>query len=429
MNIKKAISILLSTIMIFSLSACSEEEKTEEKDKIITTSYITYQLTKEVVGDTADVVFLNKQEGEEIESKDLKEIRSSSFIIYEGEELQPWVDNILRNELKDLNIKTINAADGIKLSNIIYDDNLFVSTTFDQDDNKNEDLQDSLFESSTEEIPSEEITSELNSDESESNSKTTEVTTSSESSEEIIGNEEYENNNIRTYLEGLNLYDVVEYFSPIRGYLYDTKNASDLKTVDYEFEGKTYTFAYSQNYDSFFYLGEKTTEQPNAFTDNFTDDYYWFNINNVEIMALNIKEGINGITEKHSSIRNQNYTNFLDELEDLKEVYNKSIEKDSILILGCEYIPGTIIETYELKYSTPYRESIISDRDKENYCKYLKMNNANCSILTVAGDETAAEISEETGLKTATLNLNDDIEKSYIEYMNENLEIIKDCIL
>ena len=438
---KKILSLLLVFSLMFSLTACMEPKNEEEaKQNIVATNFVLYSITKEIVKDTANVVLLEKKDGEEVSAKDLRAIREAGIIVYEGEELEPWINNLLVEELKDINIKTINATKGINFSHIDQSKNLFnenkiienekrqddensseTTTDTSEDASNNNDLQDSLFDG-------------VYHDPTASESQSTETSESETSSEE---NSTTENNStelseaqqlVKTYLEGLKKYDIVEYLAPIRNDLYIIMQQTNKPEVNYIFEGKVYCFAYSGNYDSFFLID---IQPLNAYTEKETDPYYWFSFENIKIVTENIKEGLGLISNNYSATRTKNYKEFLEKISVLEESYKETLSKNKVLILGCEYIPATLINTYNMKYCSPHTNKPLTLKEKANYCDYLRRNRLTVSIFSVDNNPFAEELAKELQLEVEQFNLLEtvsDPEKTFIQYMEENLESIKKCM-
>ena len=461
---KKILSLLLVFSLMFSLTACMEPKNEEEaKQNIVATNFVLYSITKEIVKDTANVVLLEKKDGEEVSAKDLRAIREAGIIVYEGEELEPWINNLLVDELKDINIKTINATKGIKFSHIDQVKNLFNENKIIENEKRQDEENSS--ESVSEIPPSEEsssseiISSETTTDTSENASNNNDLqdslfdgiyhdptvseSQSTETSEEVPSEElptessTTENNSsgmteaqqlVKTYLEGLKKYDIVEYLAPIRNDLYIIMQQTNKPEVNYIFEGKVYSFAYSGNYDSFFLID---IQPLNAYTEADTDPYYWFSFDNIRTVTENIKEGLGLISNNYSATRTKNYKEFLEKINDLEKSYKETLSKNKVLILGCEYIPATLINTYNIKYCSPHTNKPLTLKEKANYCDYLRRNRLTVSIFSINNNPFAEELAKELQLETEQFNsleIVPDPEKTFIEYMEENLEIIKKCM-
>ena len=445
---KKILSLLFVFVMVFSLVACSfqKEEEVVERQNIVATNYVIYSITKQIVKNTADITLVEKKEN--LSAKELRTLREADLIIYQGEEIEPWVNNLLVEELKDTNIKTINAIKGVSFEEINYNDNLFSDTTgfieneisseietsseeisnkteINSSENKNDNLQSSLFEESSSSVSNfETISSEINSSEVSEESSTAEEI-SEEQSDELSDSEIKK---LEDYFEDIKIYDTVKHMSPIRDYLYEQQEKTDKDQIEYSFDNKIYVFAYSRNNKTFFLIEIKAI---NAYTEKEVDPYYWLSFNNVKIMAENIKEGLGLISEEYSSIRIQNYNSFIEDINALSERYSNALSGKKTLTLGCKYIPATIINTYELTFSSPYIGNKLTLRGKANYCDYLKRNKFSSSIFSITGDITANEFAEELGLTVEvfnTLEHVENIEKTYVTYMTENLDILLNCL-
>ena len=438
---KKILSLLLVFSLMFSLTACMEPKNEEEaKQNIVATNFVLYSITKEIVKDTANVVLLEKKDGEEVSAKDLRAIREAGIIVYEGEELEPWINNLLVEELKDINIKTINATKGINFAHIDQSRNLFNENKIlenekiqnEENNKETSEITEDIIGNNTSEIISSETTSEETSSNEANDLQDSLFESSTESPSELPTEETTELTEsqklVKNYLDGLNKYDIVEYLAPIRGDLYIIKQQTGKPEVNYIFEGKVYFFVYSGNYDSFFLID---IQPLNAYTETDTDPYYWFSFDNIKIITENIKEGLGLISNNYSAIRTKNYKEFLERINILEKSYKDTLSENKILILGCEYIPATLINDYNLKYCSPYTNENLTLKQKSDYCDYLNRNRLTVSIFSIDNNLFAEELSKELQLETEQFNslkVVSDPEKTFIEYMEENLEIIKKCM-
>lgn len=116
-NFKK----LLSTGLIFSLTACSgKANSASKKDKlnIVTTIYPQYSIAREIAKDKANVKMLLKP-GQEMHSyepspKDIKEIQDADIFIYNGGHSDAWVDEMLKS-LDTEKTKIVKLTDSVEV--------------------------------------------------------------------------------------------------------------------------------------------------------------------------------------------------------------------------------------------------------------------------------------------------------------------------
>ena len=84
-----------------------------------------------------------------------------------------------------------------------------------------------------------------------------------------------------------------------------------------------------------------------------------------------------------------------------------------------------------MKYCSPHTNKPLTLKEKANYCDYLRRNRLTVSIFSIDNNPFAEELAKELQLETEQFNsleIVPDPEKTFIEYMEENLEIIKKCM-
>ncbi len=118
---KRLASILLTLVLLFSVSCKSVSDKkseTSEKIKIVTTLFAQYDFAKKVGGDKVDVSLILPSGVEphayEPTPKDIVRMKEADFLIYTGDNMEPWVSKI-KDSLKGGNVKVIDASEGIEL--------------------------------------------------------------------------------------------------------------------------------------------------------------------------------------------------------------------------------------------------------------------------------------------------------------------------
>ena len=114
-NIKIAICIAVILIMLGAVVAISLKDNKAYKDNkkltIVATTFSTYDFSRQIVGDNANVVFLMEPgaDGHSFEptASDLIKIKNADIFIYIGGEMEKWVDKILESDTIDVNKTTL----------------------------------------------------------------------------------------------------------------------------------------------------------------------------------------------------------------------------------------------------------------------------------------------------------------------------------
>lgn len=121
---KKMIMLLCVVMVVMSMAAglCLASAKT--KPVIVTTIYPLYDFTKQVVGDHADVVLLVPAGAEphdwEPSPADLIAIAQCDIFIYNGANMESWVDKVLKTTLSGK--KIVNASSAVQVQGAAYDE-------------------------------------------------------------------------------------------------------------------------------------------------------------------------------------------------------------------------------------------------------------------------------------------------------------------
>ncbi len=398
---KKILVLFLCSAILLTGCSISKKEEPEKIPLITTTNYITYTVTKAIVGNTAKVTYIDISPEQEITPKILRTLRSSSVIIYTNDTEEPWVKNCINNELDDSGIKIISAAKGLKEYPIKYKDNLFTQNMTVPSNPENP-------------APPKEP---------ENPKPVKPVKPVKPEKEEIERNEEQQK--IREELDDLDLYDSVNKSSVLNDILSEKRKSSNKDSVKFAFEGNLYIFGYSQNKFSFFLI---EVQKLNAMTEVPVDPYYWLSFDNMKLIADNINDSLNLIIDKEHSVRNQNCEKYKKAIDELKEEYNSYIpQKGTINILDC-YIPQILIDEFDLHYSCLCNNMDLTDKNKLNYYNYLIRNKVTNSLFSTTGEDLFIENEKFKIEKFNTLKEVEDMEKSYFSYMKENLECLKKCI-
>lgn len=98
----KILSIILSLVTIFTLTACQGEGKKSDKLQIVTTIFPQYDFAKNIAGDNAEVTLLLTPGAEshsfEPTASDIAKIQQADLFIYNGGQSEVWVDKILESQ-------------------------------------------------------------------------------------------------------------------------------------------------------------------------------------------------------------------------------------------------------------------------------------------------------------------------------------------
>ena len=117
MNFKKFGWLLLVALTLV-LAACGKSQSQNGKLKVMTTFYPVYDFTKNIVGDEGTVDLLIGAGSEpheyELSAKGRAMIQDSDVFVYENENMETWVPNLLKS-MKDKKTKVIDATKGMVL--------------------------------------------------------------------------------------------------------------------------------------------------------------------------------------------------------------------------------------------------------------------------------------------------------------------------
>lgn len=420
--------LALAMVGCMLLSGCSSSNSEEDSlPRIATTNYITYTITKTIAGNTANVILLDiEDKNAEADAKTLSTLREADILIYTSDEEEPWVKVAKEDELSDVGLKFISASKGINEYPIQYEDNMFTSADEEVVVEDPEETPTPTPQATPESTSEPEETTE-NSETTEEQVTSSETSQEETSQEETTSQENEETAKIREEIANLKQYDTVSQNSTLYKKLSETQSKNNSSTVKYALDGKLYVFAYSSNNRSFFFL---EIQQLNAITEQDVDPYYWLSFDNMRIMADNITEGINLAIDTETSTRSQNNAWYQNQIDKLEDDYNSAIDKNSSINIISDYIPQILIDDFNLKFSAVYNGEKPTLKDKSAYCDYLERNEISTALFGLT-DNYEKEILTETGLEVAEFNPLEtvsDNEKSYFDYMRENLESLKACL-
>lgn len=118
---KKRYGLLLVSMIVLILAACSNDTSEKEDDgklKIMTTFYPMYEFTKNIAGDKADVELLIPSTIEphdwEPTPKDIGNIQKVDLFVYNSADMETWVSDITAS-IDSSDVAVVEASKGIKL--------------------------------------------------------------------------------------------------------------------------------------------------------------------------------------------------------------------------------------------------------------------------------------------------------------------------
>ncbi|MED4036687.1 metal ABC transporter substrate-binding protein [Niallia taxi] len=118
---KKRYGLLLVSMIVLILAACSNDTSEKEDDgklKIMTTFYPMYEFTKNIAGDKADVELLIPSTIEphdwEPTPKDIGNIQKADLFVYNSADMETWVSDITAS-IDSSDVAVVEASKGIKL--------------------------------------------------------------------------------------------------------------------------------------------------------------------------------------------------------------------------------------------------------------------------------------------------------------------------
>ena len=118
---RRTLLMLLFSVLIFTLGACSKKETQEVKGmKIVTSFYPIYAMVKEVSGDLNDVRMIQSSSGIhsfEPSANDIAAIYDADVFIYHSHTLESWAGSLDPN-LKKSKVKVLEASEGMALERV-----------------------------------------------------------------------------------------------------------------------------------------------------------------------------------------------------------------------------------------------------------------------------------------------------------------------
>lgn len=118
---KRTFLLLMTSLLVLVLGACSQKEKQESKGmKIVTSFYPIYAMVKEVSGDLNDVRMIQSSNGIhsfEPSANDIAAIYDADVFVYHSHTLESWAGSLDPN-LKNSKVKVLEASEGMTLERV-----------------------------------------------------------------------------------------------------------------------------------------------------------------------------------------------------------------------------------------------------------------------------------------------------------------------
>ena len=118
---KRTFLLLVASLLVLVLGACSQKEKEEAKGmKIVTSFYPIYAMVKEVSGDLNDVRMIQSSSGIhsfEPSANDIAAIYDADVFVYHSHTLESWAGSLDPN-LKNSKVKVLEASEGMTLERV-----------------------------------------------------------------------------------------------------------------------------------------------------------------------------------------------------------------------------------------------------------------------------------------------------------------------
>ena len=118
---KRTFLLLVASLLVLVLGACSQKEKQESKGmKIVTSFYPIYAMVKEVSGDLNYVRMIQSSNGIhsfEPSANDIAAIYDADVFVYHSHTLESWAGSLDPN-LKNSKVKVLEASEGMTLERV-----------------------------------------------------------------------------------------------------------------------------------------------------------------------------------------------------------------------------------------------------------------------------------------------------------------------
>lgn len=161
--------------------------------------------------------------------------------------------------------------------------------------------------------------------------------------------------------------------------------------------------------------------------------HFWTSIDNYILQVNEIKDRLKEIDKNNANKYEENASNYISKLENLKQKYNSELEQ----VKGKKVVSLNEAFSYLFKFAgieeelieTDHEQSALSAEEVKNVIDMINNENIEAIIIAENDDEqNALAIANETNAKIYRLKdgmSGDNSTNSYINIMEENLEILK----
>ena len=161
--------------------------------------------------------------------------------------------------------------------------------------------------------------------------------------------------------------------------------------------------------------------------------HFWTSIDNYILQVNEIKDRLKEIDKNNANKYEENASNYISKLENLKQKYNNELEQ----VKGKKVVSLNEAFSYLFKFAgieeelieTDHEQSALSAEEVKNVIDMINNENIEAIIIAENDDEqNALAIANETNAKIYRLKdgmSGDNSTNSYINIMEENLEILK----
>ena len=246
--------------------------------------------------------------------------------------------------------------------------------------------------------------------------------------------------NITNGIDGVEVANMADnYIGCIHDYTLTTSDLKKFENTDIFIENGYGIENFSQKIiDS--YPNVQIIDSGNKITDVIQEEggevnaHFWTSIDNYILQVNEIKDRLKEIDKNNANKYEENASNYISKLENLKQKYNSELEQ----VKGKKVVSLNEAFSYLFKFAgieeelieTDHEQSALSAEEVKNVIDMINNENIEAIIIAENDDEqNALAIANETNAKIYRLKdgmSGDNSTNSYINIMEENLEILKD---
>ena len=245
--------------------------------------------------------------------------------------------------------------------------------------------------------------------------------------------------NITNGIDGVEVANMADnYVGCIHDYTLTTSDLKKFENADIFIENGYGIENFSQKIiDS--YPNVQIIDSGNKITDVIQEEggevnaHFWTSIDNYILQVNEIKDRLKEIDKNNANKYEENASNYISKLENLKQKYNSELEQ----VKGKKVVSLNEAFSYLFKFAgieeelieTDHEQSALSAEEVKNVIDMINNENIEAIIIAENDDEqNALAIANETNAKIYRLKdgmSGDNSTNSYINIMEENLEILK----